>query len=619
MDFYQNAVTLIFIFLLFLFLCGTGLFFLDIAGIKLRGKSSLIVFSFGAGSLFFSLILLLLGRYFHYDKTTFAVITVIFSIFALFKLNLIFDGLKNLFREIFFNNSILINFLLCLIFIRLFYSILNIFIPPTGWDTLAYHYAIPAIYNKMEKIVYIPFMYHSNWPQNMEILFGYAMAMRNDLFANGICFLYAFLLLLTVYQFSKEISGKEAGIIAVALIISTTLFKREAVNGYVDIGLSFFEIAALYGVVLWSRTKDLKFLIVAAICAAGAASVKMLGIFSILVLPFFIAFADIFNNDNRKLNIKETFWFILFAAFFASPWYIKSFIDTGNPVWPFAYNLFGGKNWSKELADFRQSYYAIHGAGSSLKSFLILPYSLIKSSNMDGYLGNNFIFYYFLFPFLVFYIIKERKSEVSFLLFYSFIFIVFWFFNAQMIRFLFPGFVVITALNAIIIDKILFNYKNKILKVIIAGYLIFLAFYSFPFRYKSDYDGLKLLLGIENRENYLLKNLDCYGLIKKINTDENIKGKIVLIKEVRGYYLNKDYMWGDPVNQGLISYKNKNETLLGLKNNNIKYIFLNNNQYNNASNDGYNENVYKMIKEIINKNAKLVYCENNVCLYELIY
>lgn len=619
MVFFQNSLTLIFIFLFFLFLCGVGLFFLELAGIKLREKNNLIIFSFGAGSLFFSLILLLLGKFFHYDKTTFIVVTVIFSIFVLFKLNLIFDALKNFFYSIFYNNSYFINFILFLILIRFFYSILNIFLPPSGWDTLAYHYAIPAIYNKMGKIVYIPFMYHSNWPQNMEILFGYAMAMRNDLFANGICFLYAFLLLFTVYQFLKEIAGKNAGIIGIILIISTTLFKREAVNGYVDIGLSFFEIAALYGVVLWIKTKELKFIIVAAICSAGAASVKILGFFSILILPFFIAFADFFNQESRKIHIKEAFWFILFAIFFASPWYIKSYIETGNPVWPFAYDLFGGKNWAKELADFRQNYYAMHGAGSSLKSFLILPYSLIKSSNMDGYLGNNFILYYFIFPFLVFYIIKERKSDVLILLIYSLIFIIFWFFSAQMIRFLFPGFVVITILNSMIIDKILFNFKNKILKIIIAVYLIFLAFYSFPFRYKSDYDGLKLFLGIENRENYLLKNLDNYRLIKKINADENIKGKIVLIKEVRGYYLNKNYIWGDPVNQGLISYKNANATLFDLKNNNIKYIFLNNDQYNNASNDGYTENVYKIINEIINKNTKLVYCENNVCLYELIY
>lgn len=89
MVFFQNLLTLLFIFLFFLFLCGTGIFFLELAGIKLREKNSLIIFSFGVGSLFFSLILLLLGKFFHYDKTTFTVVTVIFSLFVIFKLNLI--------------------------------------------------------------------------------------------------------------------------------------------------------------------------------------------------------------------------------------------------------------------------------------------------------------------------------------------------------------------------------------------------------------------------------------------------------------------------------------------------------------------------------------------------
>lgn len=619
MFFFENVLTLIFIFILFLFLCCVGLFFLDLSGIKLRENDSLPVFSFASGTIFFSLMLLLLGRFFSYNKEIFLSVSLVLGIFSISKLNLILGGLGVSIKDFLYLNNKILKIILFFVLIRFIFLISSVFIPPVGWDTLAYHFAIPSIYLKAEKIIYIPFMYHSNWPQNMEIIFGYAMSVWNDYLAQGVCFLYAFMLLFTLFKTGKIIFNKNTGFIALSLIISTTLFKREAVNGYVDIGLSYFELSALLGVFLWTQYKDIKFLIAGAICAGGAASVKILGLLSVFILPVFIIFIDYFlNNTNKKLYIREAFWFFIFAFLIALPWYLKSFVDTGNPVWPFAYDLFKGKNWSEELANLRNLYYKTHGAGTSFKQLFFLPYNLVKSYNMDGYIGNNFIFYYLLFPFLIFHLIKEKNFKLFLLVIYSVIFILFWFFSTQMIRFLFPGFVIITLINAFIIDKILFDYKNKILKTIAFSYFVFLVLYSFPFKKISDFDGIKIFLGFTNREKFLEEKLDNYKVIKKINQDKLKEGKIILLKEIRGYYLEKDYMWGDPVNQGIIRYKNTEGTLMDIKKNNVKYILLNNNQYNNAERDGYTEKVYFIIDEIIKKYCKLLYCDNNVCFYEIL-
>ncbi len=615
----ENLLTLFLVFVLFLFFCSIGLFFLALSGIRIREKNFLLVFSFATGVIFFSIMLLFLGKNFLYNREYFLGITLVLGIFSLSKINLVMESLNEFIKEFSNLNNKYLNLILFLIVIRVFYSIFNIFLPPAGWDSLAYHFAIPAIYLKNEKITYIPFMYHSNWPQNMEIIFGYAIGIWNDYLAQGICFLYAMMLLLTIFQFSKTIADKNTGLIALAIVISTTLFKRESVNGYVDVGLSYFFLSSLFSVYLWTLNKDIRFLMVGAICAGGAASVKILGLFSLCFLPLFIIFSDyLLNNENKKLYIKQALWFFIFAVIIACPWYIKSLVDTGNPVWPFAYSLFKGKNWSEELANYRDLYYKTHGAGNSLLQLFFLPYNLIKCKNMDGYLGNNFIFYYFLFPFLIFHIIKEKNFKIFFLLIYSLVFMLFWFFSTQMIRFLFPGFVVITILNSFIVAKILFEYKNNILKVVVYIYLIFLILYSFPFKNKSDFDGIKIFSGFENREKYLEKNIDSFKIIKRINSEKLNDGKIALLKEVRGYYFKKDYIWADPVNQGLITYKEVKQTINEMKKNNIKYILLNSNQYNNAKKDGYTKKVYNIIDEIIKNYSKLLYCESNVCFYEII-
>ena len=111
--------------------------------------------------------------------------------------------------------------------------------------------------------------------------------------------------------------------------------------------------------------------------------------------------------------------------------------------------------------------------------------------------------------------------------------------------------------------------------------------------------------------------MDNYRLFKKINADNDITGKIVFFREVRGYYLKKDYIWGDPSNQGIIRYNNTLDTFKDLHNNGVKYVVMNSNMFSKTG-DGYTETVFNIMNEIIEKYSKLKYCDNGVCLYELI-
>ncbi len=567
------------------------------------------MFSFSAGVIVFSLLILAAGKLGFYTKPVFLGITSIVVLLSIPGMKKAASAFKSAITAIGSVKGWLLIISLIIFLPRFISSAFGMFLPLTGYDTMAYHYALPAMYLSKGQVFCVPFMYHANWPQHMEIIFGWAMGVYNDIFANGVSYAYTLALLAAVYAVAAKISGPGAGLLAAALMGSFYVFKVESSNGYVDIGTAFFETAAVYGAYMYYKTGDKKFIFASAACAGGAASVKILGVFSAVFLPFFI----ILSGGGKKLRFKEAIIFALMAGLIASPWYIKSWIDTGNPVWPFAYKIFGGKYWSQELSDFRSVYYSGKGGGKDLLGLLTLPFSMVLSKKIDGYMGNNMIVFYLLLPFIIYSAAVKKEKAKGFFLIYTAVFTMFWYFSAKMVRFYLPGLAVIAALTAAEAVKLM-EGKNRVWKYAAFAMMVFLLTYGFP----RDLSRFILFSGAEKRDAYLDKNLDCYKLYEKINKDSSIDGRIVLFKEVRGYYLKKDYMWGDPVNQGLISYKSADATLKDLKNNGVKYVLYNNNNFNVAYNDdGYTPLTFSIMKEIAEKKCDLLYCENRVCLYKI--
>lgn len=615
---FSNLFIVVMMFLFFISMAGIGGFILKAFKAEPKQGGEYIIFTFAAGAVLFQLILLAAGKAGLFSQIHILGISVIWMGIASLNLKKLLESVKEFssdFKEI---KGLFLIVAAVLFLPRLLAAFFNVFIPPIAWDTMAYHYAIPYIYKEAGRVIYIPFMYHSNWPQGMEIVFAWAMIVYKDILANGVSFVFSFMMLVSVIVLGKRIFNTAAGFVAAAVLGSFLLFKLDASGGYVEAGLTFFETAALYAVFMFVRSRESKYLILGAVCAGGAASVKILGLFSGAFLPVFILLADYLpGGEKKKLYFKEAVLSGLAALAIASPWYIKSWLDTGNPVWPFAYGIFGGKNWPPELNANLTEYYSRFGGGKNLLEFLKLPVKLIYSRNMDGFMGANIIYLYLMLPFTLYSIVKRKDHAQFFLMLYCSVFVVFWFMGTQMTRFFFPGMAVMTVMAAGETERIMRESKNVAVKFLAAAIVIYLVLFSYPIRNPLQITGLRCFLGINERENFLKYNLDYYALYSRVNKDEGVKGRIVLFREIRGYHLKKDYMWGDPVNQGMISYRDTKQTLADLKANAVEYIIFNNNRAGEKG-EGIAAKAYGIMDEIIAKHAALMYCENNVCLYKLI-
>src|SRR3989338_3030564 len=116
-------------------------------------------------------------------------------------------------------------------------------------------------------------------------------------------------------------------------------------------GLAFYSFLALMAIIEWIGTEDRKWFGLSGVSMGRAVGCKYPALLSFIVIEMFILFQKRFKSDIL---------FALIVLLTSSPWFIKNFIWTRNPVYPLFYNIFDGKNWD-EVKDER--FYKAHAPG----------------------------------------------------------------------------------------------------------------------------------------------------------------------------------------------------------------------------------------------------------------
>ncbi|MHB9155286.1 MAG: hypothetical protein ACYC5N_06275, partial [Endomicrobiales bacterium] len=118
--------------------------------------------------------------------------------------------------------------------------------PPTQFDSLAYHLALPARYLSSGRMFAGDTLFFS-FPQGLEMLFQLALKIDGDILANLVGWSFLPLGGLALYAFSRRYWGSRTGLFAALFWLFTpeTLFL--ATGTYVDLGLACFAFASIAG------------------------------------------------------------------------------------------------------------------------------------------------------------------------------------------------------------------------------------------------------------------------------------------------------------------------------------------------------------------------------------
>lgn len=380
--------------------------------------------------------------------------------------------------------------LLLVIFLFILLEFILALTPPVARDVLIHHLAVPKLWLIHGGFYEIPWAGFSYYPMNLSLLYLVPLYFGNDILPNLIHLSFGVGTALLLYGYLNKKAGRSAGLLGALMFISLPTILRTATTAYVDVGLVFFITLSVLAYVYWRDTKYKVsgWLVVSATAMGMALGTK----YSALPAWFFLTLALVFlyakETGRQWPALKYGLLFFVISLVVFSPWLIKNFVLTGNPLYPLLKSFFGNNGINVEGV-----YSAMSGetGGSmfrtrqllwseSMWETLLIPFRFF----LQGQDHNPRYFDGVLNPVLLFaapFAFINKKMQTEKLLFLSlavFVILLAFFMDQHRIRYILPAvpFVIILAVLGFVN---LFNWiieKQKPLRtVFLIGFVLVLA------------------------------------------------------------------------------------------------------------------------------------------------
>ena len=505
--------------------------------------------------------------------------------------------------------------------------------PPSGadYDSLVYHLAVPAQYSHAGRVVQLRFDHHSYFPFTMEMLYGVALQLRGPVFAKLFHWLMLPLGALVLIALGTRAGSRMAGLLAACLFTSLPMTLVEASTAYVDLGFAAFVAAAVLcfaGAPTQNRLHNLAW--------SGAFCGFCLGTkyFGWLILGFLGIWLCVETLKTRPQNgARGIALFGALALAIGGAWYVRNLIWVGNPVYPFAYGLFGGRGWTAEMARLYDESQAIYGFGRAPLDLISLPFRLAMTPlNVGGFDGLG-VRGQPLWPLIPGPIVGEKTGlfDVPALFFITipgpaifafglpallgrdkprpilmaaalFVFLwLFWTLTSQQVRYLFPALALLSIVGGWGISQ--WAPKLTLARWIggagLAAWLLFApVFVTLAARGSFD-----VIRGAQTPENYLMRTFSGYGAMQWINANAPADARVAVYGEPRDFYLNRSYFWADDAHNELIDYPQITtgaQLSAALKAQGATYVLAN---FNAARNGGVFDPPQLLLDEMVSSGA----------------
>jgi hypothetical protein len=230
---------------------------------------------------------------------------------------------------------------LCLLLIVIAVSCISIlaWVPPGSRDALTHHLFVPKLYLQQGGIYEIPYLKFSYYPMNLDLLYLVALYFKNDILPKFIHFAFALATAALIHRYLKKRIGPAYGLLGALFFLTLPVIVRLSSTVYVDLGLIFFLFAAILTLFSWIESGfQPKHLIASAVLCGLALGTKYNGLVGLFLLGLFCAFVYVrYHAKTKWKNLRAAAWcasFVFVALLVFSPWMIRNFAWTGNPVYP---------------------------------------------------------------------------------------------------------------------------------------------------------------------------------------------------------------------------------------------------------------------------------------------
>lgn len=463
-----------------------------------------------------------------------------------------------------------------LIYVQVALSFIASMAPPIAKDTLLYHFAVPKAFVAQGNNAFVDgnIASYLSLGTEMHVVWARLLADRIgvDAASGVVVWLFFPLLLQAVYWWAREIGiSRRWSLIASAIVATVPTGYHVASSGYIDLSLALYVTLATYALTRWWRTQSWSWVVLIAIFLGAALSVKLTAVFVFAAFALIVLLraratknpvapapgSDTAAASTTRRIVVTGFAALLLAGAIASPWYIRTWVATGSPVFPFYMSIWPGKanGWDLERSTLFQAINSQYGGTDVDKvNYLIAPVRVSvaaqpeQPANYDGVLGVAFLIG---LPLLVWALWKfEMPVEVKIAAGVAAIMYLFWLFSSEQLRYLLPIVPVLAIAIAASVETIgqrIGSLKTVAQYAFVAAAICGLLTTAAWFCRTAP---VRVALGGETRDQYLTRNLDYYPFYQTINTESPADARVWLINMRRDTYnldrpAYSDYLFED--------------------------------------------------------------------------
>jgi hypothetical protein len=427
--------------------------------------------------------------------------------------------------------------------------------PPHQYDSLVYHLALPAAYLRAGGLNAAGLPVFAHFPQNGEMLFALALALKSDLLAQMFMWLAAALSVAWLWTMAGAEIALETRLLGALLLSTHTAVMLLASTTYIEPLVMLWTTAAVLLFWRWRRESagaPRSWLALSAVFTGLALGAKYTAGITAGVLGLMLAVDWLAAPPGRRrARAGDLALFVAVATAVFSPWLVKNTIETGDPVFPFLYRWFPATRAGWPAAG-AQRYFAVlteYGLGGAwYRALARLPFQLLGNSlrfggGMDvlGDMGWELLFW--VLPLAAWAGWRRRNRTVLWLLAFCGLYLAAWFATGVVLRFLTALAPLLCLLAAFGLHALWSRLGDWGRAMLAAGAGLLAATHVLVFLYAHAVFGSgRVLAGLESREEFLSRRLEYYPCAAWARDHLGGNDRILLVGEQRAYYWTQDSM-----------------------------------------------------------------------------
>ena len=542
-------------------------------------------------------------------------------------------------------------------------------VPPVDRDALTHHLAVPKLYLKYGGLVEIPWVPFSYFPMNLDLIYLIPLYFGNDIIPKYIHFAFALLTGYLIFGYLKQRTGKNLyGLLGALLFLSLPVVVKLSITVYVDLGLIFFSTAALLYILKWAANGySARHLILSGVFCGLALGTKYNGLVTFFLLACLVPVLYVRGEGvalppgkrpggppngpqqhGGRAALKAVasgvvFSVVALAVF--SPWMIRNFIWTRNPVYPLYSSVF---NPIEKKTDIGSAEAADDSAETGMNHFLVrklvFKESLIETLSIpiriffqgednnpkyfDGRL-NPYLLLFPLFGLLGFRRLPRKlQNESMALAGFAVLYLLFAFFQTDMrIRYvapIIPPLVILAVIGISDLSVYIKGHSSSVFSrcgmgVLVLGVALFLVpNLQYAMEQFRIVEPLRYLSGDISRDDYIQKFRPEYAAMRYINSHLPPDARVLgVFLGNRRYYCDRDLIFDGTLEAGIRSAASAEALATMLREKGFTHVIIRYDLFDKFILSRLSVDRLNLFQTFIKNHTKSLFSEDGHILFEL--